>query len=157
LEPGWWSLYSYACLGSRSSFLFDTTDLDSYSGIVDSVLGVGMEFIYGLQLRRAELENPISPCYMEVATNEILATDKTFIYPNPSSGFISFKTDNIESFNYYTFSIRNILGIEVMKIEQINESSLPISVSGLHSGVYFVSLIGKQNNWIKTEKIFINN
>ncbi|MEP6794030.1 MAG: T9SS type A sorting domain-containing protein [Saprospiraceae bacterium] len=157
LEPGWWPSYTYACLGSISSFSFDTIDPDPYTGIIDSVTGVGNEFIYGLQLRRAELESPISPCYLEVATKEPLIPRKTSIYPNPSSGIINIDFKAESFLKKAMLSIRNLQGIEILRIEDLDQHKNPISLLNLPNGIYLVSIVEANSNAITTQRIVITN
>ena len=153
LEPGWWPVFNYACLGSRNSFEFGIMDNEPYSGIIDTVYGVGMEFIYGLQLYTGPLEDPVSPCYLEVSVNDLIKQE-FIIYPNPTRGHVSIQSEELTPILYDIISVRDIQGVEVFRASKINCSTMDLS--HLSSGLYLISLLNENNVLIAINKIVID-
>ncbi len=81
-----------------------------------------------------------------VGTNTI-NNEKVFIYPNPTSDFVSIKTDNIQKINVY-----NSLGQLVIE-RQVNQDFTQIDFTKLNKGVYFISII-KDNSVINKKVIY---
>lgn len=160
LEPFWWTGFDwhYTCLGTRSNYQFDTTHTDPYSGIIDSVNGVGMQFIYGLQLASHEFENPISPCQSVVSTNDQggINTLPYIIYPNPASDFIIIKLPNEidQSGNEVNISIRNSQGLEILELRNFN--SRQIYLDDIPNGIYFATATVRDKlYYVSTQKFVV--
>lgn len=161
LEPGWWTSFDwhYACLGNRTIYQFDTSHVDPYSGIIDSVDGMGREFIYGLQLATHEIEDPISPCQMKVG-NEFLFEDSIrqfVIFPNPASYSFSIVPPEGDHYNFrmFTLRIKNMQGIEVKRLE--TSQGHHIIINDLSAGIYFVTIENQPNSLHYIQKLLIIN
>ncbi|MGM0498473.1 MAG: T9SS type A sorting domain-containing protein, partial [Bacteroidota bacterium] len=78
-----------------------------------------------------------------------LSGDEFKIYPNPTEGRISVKTDNPEG----SVHIHNLTGKIIFK-KHINKEVLHIDLSGKPSGIYFIKIITDTNTF--TKKLILN-
>ncbi len=79
------------------------------------------------------------------------------LYPNPADNYISLNTQNLPG-NSYKLSVTDVMGKETLtgNFEVVQGSeNLAIPVSNLEKGVYFIKLIGKNNEVYQTK--FIKN
>ena len=67
------------------------------------------------------------------------------ISPNPTSTILSI----LSSVDYNSIKIINSVGQTILRIEDTPAS---ISVSNLSNGIYFIQLLDKKGNLLKTEK-----
>ena len=71
-----------------------------------------------------------------------------YIFPNPSSDFITIQTQN-NTPQSYIVTLRNIQG-QVVLMENINNSLTHIlNISGLNNGIYILSLQNEKENYVK--------
>lgn len=68
------------------------------------------------------------------------------IYPNPAKDLL--RVSLFEESNIFSYSIFNVLGIEIMK-GRINDKNSDISIKDLNKGVYLILLGGKTIKFIK--------
>lgn len=87
-----------------------------------------------------------------VGINEKLNLKDISIYPNPSTGIFSIKS-NLESQKRYLMQVRDIKGQLVYSKEVNNLSNFKLDLSGQSKGVYFLQIRSKQG--ILNEKIVI--
>ncbi len=78
----------------------------------------------------------------EIEDNKILIN----IYPNPAKDLL--RVSLPENSNIFSYSIFNMLGIEIMK-GRINDINTDISIKDLNKGVYLILLGGKTIKFIK--------
>lgn len=80
------------------------------------------------------------------------------IYPNPTSGLI-FIQPSLANFSNVEISIYNQLGqIVIERSEQLNnENLIPLDLSALRSGLYYIALKAKEDVPIHFQKVILNH
>jgi hypothetical protein len=73
------------------------------------------------------------------------------VYPNPSSGSVTFRMNDASRINYYELRIYNVRGAEVMTTK-ITEQSTTLKTGSLPSGIYLYKIFGN-NKLIKSGKL----
>jgi plastocyanin len=77
------------------------------------------------------------------------AANKFSVYPNPTSGLLSIKTEDINPGSEYR--IINLLGKQVAK-GLLNSNTTQVDMNQFSPGVYFVEVVGKRNQSLKVIK-----
>ena len=90
-----------------------------------------------------------------VSVDELKITPNNFVvYPNPTSNFIYFKTNNA-NINNYTVQLIDVYGKLI--IETTSNHSNKINVSNIANGVYMVKFLNKDTLQSEVKKIIIAN
>jgi hypothetical protein len=67
------------------------------------------------------------------------------VFPNPNQGLV-----NIQSSELITnLTITNISGKTVLELNYLNTSNLPLDISHLNQGVYFINVVTNQGTFIQ--------
>jgi len=83
---------------------------------------------------------------IQVDPNSIHTIDPNFsLFPNPTSEFLNIETENSQTNHYIIQSIDG----KMMIRGQLHPERNTISVTGLQSGVYFISIVDQQGNLIR--------
>lgn len=98
---------------------------------------IGMEELYSVLIY-------IRPYDSWVGINEQGNSEKKImIYPNPSLTIVTIEYEDNIDFNY---CIYNMLGEEVLTEPRNFSKKVEINISGLHQGIYYVSLLTENGN-----------
>lgn len=87
-------------------------------------------------------------------TENNLTNNIIFIYPNPFSTSTTIKF--VKNLNNATLIIRNVMGQEIEKINNIYGNEIQLQRKGLNNGIYFITLT-KDNSIILFDKLIIIN
>lgn len=104
-----------------------------------------------------EYTTDISKSFMNQGPTSISENNNTFlnVYPNPANNMLNIEFDSQFEKENATISISNMLGKEVIAINNITSNKTSIDVSSLVNGIYFVNTNVEGN--VSTEKIVILN
>ncbi len=87
--------------------------------------------------------------------NDLANLENSFtLYPNPSNGSLIMTFSGILNNNEYILNITNVIGKVVYSLpfrQQQNE----IDLSNLNKGIYFLSLLNKENSMVEVKKIVL--
>jgi hypothetical protein len=73
------------------------------------------------------------------------------VFPNPSQGLV-----NIQSKESITqLTVTNFNGKTVMELNNLNTNNLPLDISHLNQGVYFINGVTNQSTFV--QKIVLSN
>lgn len=90
--------------------------------------------------------------YSNSSISKLSNSNKSTIFPNPSSDFIHIKTPTR---NNHKIKIYNSSGKEVKKIRNYRGTDL-IDITKLSSGIYIIMIIDSENSiLLKTEKLIV--
>ena len=92
---------------------------------------------------------PLRKAHLEFIIPHVVMKESKFlinIYPNPAKDLL--RVSLSEEPNIFSYSIFNVLGIEIMK-GRINDKNSDISIKDLNKGVYLILLGGKTIKFIK--------
>lgn len=93
------------------------------------------------------LENPESLCFdQSLSTNDTTLESGFKIFPNPATN--SIQLNNISNVTVTKLAIRNVLGATIREIE-LKSDNQTVNISGLKSGVYFISSLDNGVNFTK--------
>jgi hypothetical protein len=104
-----------------------------------------------------EYTTGISKSFMNQGPTSISENNNTFfnVYPNPANNILNIEFDSQFEKENAKISISNMLGKEVIAINNITSNKTSIDVSSLVNGIYFVNTNVEGN--VSTEKIVILN
>jgi hypothetical protein len=77
------------------------------------------------------------------------------LYPNPFSSTATLRIEGTDNIHGFSFSIYNLYGQEIRRMENISTSRVFISADGLASGLYVYQLRDSQSKLIFTGKFII--
>ena len=83
---------------------------------------------------------------------DLFATDDVIIYPNPTTGILNFKLDNVFE-NNFSIQICNTLGQKVFEKLDLNKDNVTVNLSSLNNGTYFITF--SNSNKTITKKLLI--
>jgi hypothetical protein len=75
------------------------------------------------------------------------------VFPNPSSGAINFVTESVDA---KTVVIYDVTG-KMVETQNLNEGKLKLDVSNYNAGLYIYSVIGQNNQTLKTGKVTVSH
>ena len=81
--------------------------------------------------------------------NDVVASNELRVYPNPAETMILI--EGLEAVSHYSVTIWNSVGMKVLSAIQTHSNmlgELQVSVDGLPSGVYFISVQGNADSWM---------
>ena len=85
-----------------------------------------------------------------VTLAEINSNQKAFVYPNPSDGIFTVKSN----FLMKQITVTAIDG-KVLQVQNSNSNQTTINLETLDKGIYFITLVGI-NNQVEVKKVIIN-
>jgi len=100
--------------------------------------------VSGLNVSLIRLCNPGN-----VSVNEMNAEKSLIIYPNPSTGIISFDLNHMSDL---TIELFDLTGVRKMTME-VNDSKRTADISSLAPGIYFYHVINKKGEVVFTGKV----
>lgn len=127
--------------------------LKAYLPKQDTIVDINQTYEFVNLGRQGTLENPvILDVFINYTTVFNKKNVKLEIFPNPTSGYISIRSNNPS--NEVALNIYNSIGKKVFA-DQVDLYLNPtIDISGFASGVYFVNVISNQDN--QTKRIIVN-
>ena len=81
---------------------------------------------------------------------EINSNQKAFVYPNPSDGIFTVKSN----FLIKQITVTAIDG-KILEVQNSNSNQTTINLETLDKGIYFLTLVGI-NNQVEVKKVIIN-
>ncbi|MCF6364813.1 MAG: T9SS type A sorting domain-containing protein [Bacteroidales bacterium] len=89
--------------------------------------------------------------YTTVGINEISVNLELSVYPNPTDGYLTLKSEDSSNLSYQLFNIQG----KIIEDKIISSTSTDISLESQASAAYFLNVL-KNNQVIKTFKIIKN-
>jgi len=83
-----------------------------------------------------------------VGINETSINLELSVYPNPTTNYLTLKTDNNENLSYQLYDIQG----KVIENKKVNSNATNISLEGQPTATYFLNVV-KNNQIVKTFKI----
>lgn len=127
----------------------DSIDLAAYKGLPEVLLMFTTNSNYGNNLY---LDNINLTTVSTVGLSKNKLTQKINVYPNPSSG--KFIVDGLLAGGNNKIRVLNILGAELVSINQIDKEKVELDLSFCSEGTYFVQIESEKSVVIK--KVVIN-
>lgn len=117
---------------------------DQIGNVSEDILGFDIYYGYGrVNAYQALLQSSLS-------INEVINPDDLSIFPNPVSNFVTINSSS----KFNTVLIHNILGIEVLRIDNSSKrNSLQIDFTDFKRGVYLTSLLNENGTVLVSKKI----
>jgi hypothetical protein len=91
-------------------------------------------------------------CYVGLQTNELVDNISTKLYPNPATDILNLDIENADN-KLLTMNIYNAIGT-LVKTLRISNKDNQIDISGLHNGLYLMTL--NSDNFSSNQKLVIN-
>jgi hypothetical protein len=84
---------------------------------------------------------------LKVGVNELNNDTKTQVdvFPNPSQGLVNIQSNE----HIVNLTVTNLNGKTVLELNNLNTNNLPIDISHLNQGIYFINGVTNQGTFVQ--------